>query len=118
MIVRIAAVIWTILVIVLSLMPKAALDEAGLIQLMHLDKLGHFTFYFGFVYLWSKAFNDSRNFRNKQLWIVLISIFLGITIEYLQMQTNFGRHFEYLDIIANIMGSMVALITYNKINKT
>jgi len=54
MTVRIAAFIWTMVMLVGTLMPKVALDDRGMIDIPGLDKVAHLIMYAGFVYLWSR----------------------------------------------------------------
>lgn len=73
------------------------------------DKIVHFIFYFLFVYLWSKAFNNKKNFL-----ILCIAISYGIIIEILQEVVTQSRNFDYFDILANTIGAVTAFFILNR----
>lgn len=76
------------------------------------DKIVHFCFYFGFVYLWVKSFKNI-NF-NRNLLILTLGIFLGITIEFLQDNFTKTRTFDVYDILANTIGAVLSFIFVNR----
>lgn len=76
------------------------------------DILLHFLIYFFFTLL---LFFGANGYTNKFLHnhslsrIIAISIALGIVIEIVQENFVPGRHFEWGDIIFNILGTLVIL---------
>ena len=80
-----------------------------------IDKIGHFGIYgiFTFLLLLGFIFPTSK-WKEKGVQIALsISIFYGIGMEVIQYAFFPGRYFEYLDIIANIIGSFTGLLFFN-----
>jgi len=111
------ASLWTLLMFIGSLLPKAAIEREKLIDIPNLDKIVHFTMYFGFVLLWNFAFQQKRK-NVSPYYIFAVSIAFGLIIETLQFWMNLGRNFELYDIIANIIGSILGLIAFYKFFKS
>jgi len=114
---RIAAFIWTLFIIVASLLPKGAMDNAGLIQIEGLDKLVHLCFYMFFVFLWSKLLSQKVGKVRGARIAFYLSIAVGCILELLQHTLDIGRHFELFDILANTIGSILGLTAFYKIIK-
>lgn len=69
------------------------------------DKVVHFIFYFVMVLLILKNF---ETIKTKEILIAIISTALyGVMMEVLQATMGMGRHFDNLDILANISGSLI-----------
>jgi len=80
------------------------------IDIPHLDKLVHFTFYFGFTVLGCLSFREF-NRRNVSLGKVLLKIITyavvyGIIIEVLQGVATINRDPDLLDVLANSSGAL------------
>ncbi|MDF1694631.1 MAG: VanZ family protein [Saprospiraceae bacterium] len=114
---RFVAAIWTIILITATLLPKGVVSKNGLFNIPHFDKISHFFSYLLLVYLWSTALNEKTNKIKAARIAFYGAILLGIVLEILQWQLNVGRHFEILDIIANIIGSIIGLIAFYKLFK-
>ena len=117
MTVRIATFIWTIMILVGTLMPKVALDDSGMIDIPGLDKVAHLIMYAGFVYLWSRLLSAKAGRIKGARIAFYVSIALGLVLEILQWKLDMGRNFEIPDIIANISGSIIGLTAFYKIIK-
>lgn len=115
---RIAAFIWTIFILVASLLPKGAMNGSGLLDIPHLDKFSHVVMYALFVFLWSKLLSHKAGRVKGARIAFYVSILLGLLMEVLQFSMDMGRHFDILDIIANIIGSIIGLTAFYKIFKT
>ena len=92
--------------------------EVGItIPLDRMDKVIHGLFYLVLTYL---VFRSYRKYINKQsipkkaTFILVLSIIgYGICIEFAQEAFFIGRHFEILDIIANIIGTLSGYLLIN-----
>ena len=115
---RIAAFLWTIFIFVASLLPKGVVNKSGLLDIPHLDKLSHAFMYALFVFFWSKLLSHKAGRVKGARIAFYVSILLGLAMEILQFTTDMGRHFDILDIIANIIGSIIGLTAFYKIIKT
>ena len=83
------------------------------INIPHIDKAVHFTFYFVMVLLafYTKTKGKgSRSTISKLLWyIVLFAVIYGIIIEVLQHVLTTDRHGDPFDALANSIGAFVGM---------
>ena len=114
---RLVAAGWTIFLIAGTLLPKGVVSQNNWLDIPHFDKVSHLFAYLLLVYLWSSALHQKTTKIKAARIAFYGSIALGIILEILQWQLNVGRHFEILDIIANIIGSILGLIAFYKIFK-
>ena len=114
---RLVATGWTIFLIVGTLLPKEVVSQNNWLDIPHLDKISHFFAYALLVFLWSIALKEKTSKIKAARISFYGAILLGVLLEILQWQLNLGRYFEILDIIANIIGSIIGLIAYYKIFK-
>lgn len=113
---RVIAIFWTIFIIVVSGLSKGTISSFNLDDLLSMDKLAHAFVYGMYVVLWGLA--ERRDVKLSVTgWIFLTSVALGLLMEVLQATIFVGRYFEYYDIIANISGSIIGLILFNKLIK-
>ena len=101
--------ILTCLVVYLSLVSLTDLN----IEVTTSDKSLHSFAYLVLTYSWLFAIKKSHsNFKTKIL--VAFAIFLfGIILEILQSSLTIYRQGDYLDIIANTIGIVLAIVTFN-----
>ena len=103
----IALIVWTSLVTVGSLMPINGPDLESFIDY---DKIVHIIFYLVMSYLLCRSIGKTK-MSYILLSIVVCSLY-GSLIEYLQGALDLGRYFDYYDIIANIIGSLIGAFIY------
>lgn len=110
----IPAILWALLILYFSTKGKINLPESWW-DLFSMDKIGHFGIYGIFTFLLLRGFIfPASQWKEKGVQIALsISIFYGIGLEMIQYAFFPGRYFEYLDIIANIIGSFTGLFFFN-----
>lgn len=110
---------WLIVVVTLSLMPGD--EEVELPRVPHLDKVAHFTFYFVFTILFFLTLKYECKCVKKIIYIYIFSFItaflLGILIELLQIMITTTRSGEFLDVLFNTFGIVVALSFVKIINK-
>lgn len=102
-------ILWTLLIIILLSIPGSAIPKVS-IGLQHVDKLVHFILFGIFPVLWSYYFIQKKGNTNwKQLILIfcIISILLGISLEYVQHYFVVNRDFDLADIIADSLGAIV-----------
>ena len=111
------AICWTVLIAVLCLVKFGSLPS---ISLSGADKYVHITFHFGFVMLWGFYFRQKQNeiILPKIIRLVVISIFYGILIEFLQETCTTTRHADIFDVLANLTGATIALLVFVFIKKS
>ncbi|NCP46425.1 MAG: VanZ family protein [Flavobacteriales bacterium] len=115
----IPALIWLIIIIVLSgypgkNLPKAPFDE--------FDKLVHLIIYAILSFLSIMGFSkQSKSFllsKNLQYFSsILFSVFAGGLIELLQQYVFINRYGDWLDFIANSIGSVIGVFGFYFISK-
>jgi VanZ family protein len=81
------------------------------IGINHPDKLVHITFHFVFTILWSCYLKEKRpNAQSFFIKVLMASIVFGSVIEIAQGLFTTTRHADILDVFANTLGSVTAII--------
>ena len=107
-------IFWTLLTIVLLCLPGSTLPSQGLFSIPGFDKYCHIVLFGGIVLFW--AFNlyfrraQDLKWRETLVFLALISINLGIVLEFLQFYYIPNRSFDSGDIFADMGGSIAALL--------
>lgn len=115
--VYIPAIVWAIIILVLSGLPGQNLPQFNFGSLFEADKIGHFGVYFilSLCLFWA-FFKQKRLNAHFAFLAILISSSYGILMEIGQYSIFPGRYFEFFDIVANIIGSISSLIFFKFIN--
>lgn len=96
-------------------------EVSDLPRIPHLDKLAHFTFYFVFAILFFLTLKYECKYVKKLVYIYTFSFIaaflLGISMEVLQKIITSTRSGEFLDILFNTFGTVVALLFVAIIDK-
>ncbi len=103
------ALCWSGVVVFFCLTPS---NDIPSVNFPNLDKLVHAFFHFVFTILWFLVFKKQVRKKNQyQLLIVALtfSILFGITIEILQERLTTSRSADFFDVLANIVGAVLAL---------
>lgn len=104
------AIIWALIILYFSTRGGVNLPSK-IFDLFKVDKVGHFTFYLIFAALLISSF---KFYFEKKWQIVAIGLIIaasyGILMEFIQFNFFPNRYFEYLDIVANISGSLSSLL--------
>ena len=102
---KLLAISYTILIVVLSLSPiPRAIPN---FKFFEMDKLIHLTMYFILILLWGI---NLISFKFSLIKILFLTIFFGLLIETLQYLLPFGRYFDLGDIVANSVGAIIGII--------
>jgi glycopeptide antibiotics resistance protein len=100
--------IWTIIILYLTVTPS---DSLGDYKLFEYDKLGHAVIFGGWTFLLGMTQLVYRKKTEALMWpIALTGILFGATIELMQYILPFNRNASWEDIIANIVGCVLALV--------
>ncbi|MES2574546.1 MAG: VanZ family protein [Bacteroidota bacterium] len=112
-----AALFWTGLILFFCLVNSNELKQ---ITIPNFDKVIHVFFHFVFTALWflffKKKLNDSSKYKVFTISVVL-SLFFGILIELLQQYFTTTRTGDIFDIMANLLGALLAVASIVLINK-
>jgi VanZ family protein len=96
------------------------LNNVPLGNVSNIDKYVHAFFYFVFTSLWFLFFKKQMNSTNSKKPLVfafLLSFFCGLSIEVLQELCTQTRHADIFDVLANILGSSLAVVFILLLNK-
>jgi len=88
--------------------------KLGWTDITGLDKLGHAVFYC-LLALWMfyGFFRLRQRYKYMAIWSGAICVVFGITMELLQSRMHVGRQFEYPDILADVVGVLIAFWIYS-----
>ena len=83
------------------------------------DKLLHALAYFVFTVLWFLSFKFTFSWNRKKSVVstFMLAVSFGILIEILQEQLTNYRQADVLDVVANIIGTVLAILTLKLIFK-
>jgi len=85
------------------------------------DKIGHLLAYFVFTIVWFAFFfyskKQSRKFAQSWMWASVLGFLFGILMEVLQASLTDYRSPDWLDVIANTTGVVLAIFLLNIIKK-
>ncbi|WP_334056802.1 VanZ family protein [Polaribacter sp. P097] len=104
------AITFTITIVGLSLFKLPSKD----IGVKNVDKIYHLIAYFSLAFAWLVSFYQQKS---KKMLIVLACVVFGIIIEVLQSALTNYRTGDYLDVFANTLGVLLALLFFNAIFK-
>ena len=107
---------WTIVVVVLSVLPSDEIENIWFEFPIPIDKIAHFGLYLILSFLlflgnyWAKAQSDLS--AAYVFFAFLSIIFFGSLLELVQ-NTNFvNRNSSFFDIIANLLGTTAGILLY------
>ena len=109
------AIIWGVLIFIMSSFPGDDIPKSFIINIPFADKIIHFFMYFLLVIL--IMLGSLRKLKTgltirKFLFVFFISLFYGILLEILQDLVFIMRGADLLDIVANSVGSFIGLLTF------
>ena len=104
--------IWTVVILILSLMPGSDVPSLGWMSRFHLDKLAHSIMYGMLVFLAWNAFRQKVQNLNI-LFIVLGACLIGVLMEYCQEFYVSGRTKDIWDMTFNGIGAAIAGLFVN-----
>ena len=103
------ALLWTGVVLFLCLVQT---NKIPVVNIENLDKIVHAFFHFVFTSLWILFFKTQiKDPGSYKPYIIsfLFSVLFGITIEIMQGQYTTTRKEDALDVVANMVGAVLAL---------
>jgi len=112
------AIIWTIGIAWLSTGPGVSLPQ-NWYDLFAADKWMHLGAYgllaLLYCYAWEAQFESTKSISQKEvLGIIIVVSLYGFLMEVIQYLFYPSRFFEYLDILANIIGAYIGGSVYQK----
>ena len=103
------AIFYTILVFIVSLVSFKDVPQPSISMF---DKMVHLGIYFVFTTVWFFNLFFDRQWRyDKAIWFsAIFAILVGVLIEYLQGALTATRSADVNDVIANLLGTVFAVI--------
>lgn len=118
---HINSILWAIIILLLCGAPSSEFPSMGLLNIPHLDKVVHFGLYVVFTLLLVSENNSLRLSGGITRKSVLIGFTLGVVygaiIEIMQLLVFTSRGAEIFDFLANLVGSITAILCYKLLNK-
>lgn len=110
------AIGWTLLIAVLCLVDFGSLPS---IEVSGADKYVHIVLHFTFTMLWGFYFWQKKKQITipKIIFVIVLSVFYGILIEFLQETCTKTRHADIFDVLANATGATIALVLFVLVKK-
>ena len=111
--------LWSAIVLGLSLMSGEKVEEISLLQIPYMDKVGHFGMYFLLTFLLLFDFKRFRNgngsWRRVVIYSIGIAVLFGGTMELLQSIPKLHRSCDFYDFLANSSGAVMAVFLFKPI---
>lgn len=98
-----------ILITTLSLMKTDSLNRGFLFNIPHLDKIVHIGMYFTLTFILIIE-NGNKN----EVKLTLLTVLFGGVMELSQLFFTTYRSGDYLDLLSNTLGSLLALLFTNR----
>ncbi|MFM6954301.1 MAG: VanZ family protein [Sphingobacteriaceae bacterium] len=112
----IPAVVWAILITLVCLLPVSDFSNNTVFFPSGLDKIAHLVFFFVLtILLFSGKIQQQESYTYRPLTIfkiVLITSFIGLSIEGMQRYVFTYRSGDILDFIADMLGVFMAIFGY------
>jgi len=102
------AILWALVILVLTLMPGKFIPPAGIFEIFHPDKLVHIAVFAVLIALCLYGFLKQQTFAWLRLHPVIIAfsgcVLYGLWLEAMQGTLLADRYFEWMDAAANAIG--------------
>jgi hypothetical protein len=111
------AILWVLVIFALCSVPGRLIPTASWLELLSFDKWVHAGVFFILVTLFGISVKAHQ--QNKKLIYVyfIISVLYGGALEIMQATVFSERSADWLDMIANSFGCLIALFLNNRINR-
>lgn len=118
---HINSILWAIIILLLCGAPSSEFPSMGFLNIPHLDKVVHFGLYVVFTLLLVSENNSLRlsgGITRKSAMIgFTLGVVYGAIIEIMQLLVFTSRGAEIFDFLANLVGSITAILCYKLLNK-
>jgi VanZ family protein len=104
---RLWAILWTLLIFILCFLPGNELPD---MQIPFIDKWAHLVLFGVFSFLWLCS-NPTKDLRFLVI-ILLITVFMGWLVEYIQGHFAKGRSQDNMDTLADSVGGLLGIFLF------
>lgn len=111
---NILGIIWTITIVVVCGIPGDNLPESSFFGDLPVDKVIHFIFYF-VLFILSFSGLKKSGVNKPGIITAIYCIAVGIGVELMQTYIVKGRAGDIMDVLANLSGTIIAWLLYNRI---
>jgi VanZ family protein len=112
------AFLYFLITLWLFTLPGTAIPHVDLFDTFQVDKWVHALIFFGLCWLYMNPILsiDKSNYSKIKIFILITSIAIGygISIEFIQRDYIPNRSFDIWDIVADTIGSILALIWFKR----
>lgn len=119
---NIPAILWALVILILTLMPGKFIPPAGIFEIFHPDKLVHMVIFATLIILLLRGLlkQDEFPLLKNHAWVVAFggSTFYGFVLEVMQGTLLPDRYFEWLDTTANTIGCLAGMGLFRYYQKT
>lgn len=110
-------VVWILFIFLLCAMPGQYFPSAGWMELLSFDKWVHAALFFVLNFLFF-LFAHKRHQNRVYLYLyTLLGIIYGVGLEMMQASLFSNRSFDYMDMVANALGALIALFMHRFLHK-
>src|SRR5205807_1897818 len=109
------AILWVAVVLVLTLLPAAAMPKTPEWELLSFDTFSHICFFSALAVLVVRSFYSHLEFRFLRYANAVgfaFCLILGILIELLQTVMKQGRHGEIRDVVSDLIGIFLGILVF------
>ena len=112
--------LWTGLILFATLTPGDRVPDSFFPNIPYFDKIVHIGLFSVQSFLMIKSFPEPRKHSllkiKKMVFALLICLSIAVFVEFMQKFVP-GRSYELADLIANILGILLGLTTFEILNK-
>ncbi len=116
------AILWALVILILTLMPGKYIPPAGFFEIFHPDKLVHVAIFAVLIALCLHGFLKQETFSLLRLHPMVIAfsgcVLYGLLLEAMQGTLLADRYFEWMDAAANTAGCAVGAGLFRYFKRT
>ncbi|HAA00944.1 MAG TPA: VanZ family protein [Flavobacteriales bacterium] len=110
------AICWALLIFLLCIAPSDQLPDTSIWDFISFDKVAHLFIFSVFslliiVGLRRQYSYSALRYHAKRVAFLAASVY-GVIIEFIQQVMNSGRHFEWMDVVADVIGSLLGITLF------
>lgn len=109
-----AALTYTLILVILCLVSSNKIPTVP--KFVGIDKVFHFLAHFGLTFFWTLYFSSKYKSQNTSK-AFLISLIVGLLIEWAQSEFTSTRSADFYDVVANVLGALSFLTMYKMVLK-
>lgn len=108
------AILWTLFIFILLVMPSKDIPSVSFLDGIHFDKIVHFSLFGTFVAFWTIPYASRKSLEKNTRFFVLVCLAAcayGASMEWVQLKFTHGdRDYETMDIVADSLGAIIGMI--------